>query len=180
MATSTAMYQVQTPMEMESMSTGFISQGYVIANRTPTSITLFKRKEFSIPWLVIGFFLCLIPLLIYLIVYATETDKMVVINLGVPGQAVAPSPVSGYGQPQMSGPPTGAPRSPDGNYWWDGYRWQPVQSTPYGTPPSSPYTPGSSPYSQPYGGGSTTYSGPNVPYPGASGPYQYPNDTQTH
>ncbi len=178
MATATTMLQVQTPIELESMSTGYIAQGYIIASRTPTSITLIKRKEFSVLWLVIGFILCVLPLLIYLIVYAADSDKMIVINLGPPGQGQPASGAygmmgaTGYSQPQLAGPPAGAPRSPDGNYWWDGQTWQPVQSSPYGTPPSSPFAPSPSPYSQPYGG--TPYSGPDVPYPGASGPYPTP------
>ena len=179
MATATVSLQVQTPMELETMSTGYIAQGYVIANRTPTSITLVKRKEFSITWLVIGFFLCLIPLLIYLIVYAAETDKMVVISLGAPAQQGSAPYVGGaYGTPQLMGPPTGAPRSPDGNYWWDGQAWQPVQapatgSAPLYGAPSAPYNPSSSPYSQPYGSQPYGATG-QPPYPGASGPYAPP------
>lgn len=31
--------------------------------------------------------------------------------------------------PAMAAPP-GAPVSPDGKYWWDGYRWQPSPASP--------------------------------------------------
>lgn len=131
-------------MEMEGIITSYIAQGFVIANRSPVSVTLMKRKEFSVLWTVIGFLLCILPLLIYLIVYASQSDQMIVINL-VNGQ----QPMGQTGVPQLLAPAT-APRSPDGNYWWDGQAWQPVQSLPYGgTQPSTPYQPSSVPYSQP-------------------------------
>ena len=38
------------------------------------SATLQKRKEFSVLWAVIGFLLCLLPFLIYLMVYASKPD----------------------------------------------------------------------------------------------------------
>ena len=40
---------------MESMINGYIAHGFIVANRTPTSVTLSKRKEFSVLWAVIGF-----------------------------------------------------------------------------------------------------------------------------
>lgn len=164
MATLSTTLQAQSPQELETMVNNYIAQGYSVVNRTPNQVTLLKRKEFSIPWLIIGFFLCLIPLLIYLIVYTSEQDKMVVISL------VGPQPGSYRGSPQLTAPPT-APRSPDGKYWWDGQAWQPVQGTGYGMPPSTPNMPSSSPYSAPYPPqqGSTPYP----PQPGAA-PYQPP------
>ena len=41
------------------------------------SATLSKKKEFSVLWAVIGFLICLFPLLIYIIWYAVQTDKVV-------------------------------------------------------------------------------------------------------
>lgn len=101
------------------MITGYIAQGYNVANRTPTSVTLIKRKQFSILWAVIGFVLCLLPLLIYLIVYAAESDQMVVITLM--GAQPAHPAIAAAGTI-----PLNAPRSPDGQYWWDGQQWRPV------------------------------------------------------
>lgn len=77
MATSVHRITVSTPQEMEQTITSYIAQGFVVQNKTPTSATLFKRKEFNIVWAVIGLLFCALPLLIYLIVYATEQDRMV-------------------------------------------------------------------------------------------------------
>src|SRR5258708_17645688 len=106
-------FPVYSEAQMEQTITSFIAQGYVLSNRTPSSATLFKKKEFSILWLVIGLLLCLIPLIVYLIIYASESDKMVQIYLADPaGAAVAP-------------PPSGQ-LSPDGCWRWDGSQWVPV------------------------------------------------------
>ena len=162
MATRTISLQAPTQQDIETMISSYIAQGFVVANRTPTSVTLTKRKEFSILWAVIGFFFCLLPLLIYLIVYAAESDQMVVISLAgtqpgyggaVSGQLPAPQAAYGYG-----GAPSGQlnpQRSPDGNYWWDGQTWRPVSeltnpgypTSPGTLPPSNdPYNPNSGPY----------------------------------
>ena len=58
--------------------TSYFAQGYVVVNKTATSVTLQKRKEFKVVWAIIGFLLCLIPLLVYLIVYATQPDTEIV------------------------------------------------------------------------------------------------------
>lgn len=63
---------------MEQVITSYIAQGFVVVNKTETSATLQKRKEFKVVWAVIGFVLCLLPLLIYLIVYATQPEVEVV------------------------------------------------------------------------------------------------------
>ena len=58
--------------ELESAIMSYIAQGFTLQNRTPAAVTMFKKKEFNILWAVIGFFLCILPLLIYCIVYATQ------------------------------------------------------------------------------------------------------------
>jgi hypothetical protein len=63
---------VSSVQEMESTVLSYLNQGFIVANKTPTSTTLQKRKEFSVVWAVVGFLLCIVPLLIYLIVYATK------------------------------------------------------------------------------------------------------------
>ena len=86
---------------------GLVMQGYVIASREPASVTMVKRKQFNVVWAVVGFFLCLFPLLVYLVVYATQSDEVVFVRVV---DAVQPQPVP-------------APLSPDGRYWWDGAQW---------------------------------------------------------
>lgn len=161
MATASMALQVNTTQEMESMIQGYIAQGFNIANRTPTSVTLIKRKEFSVLWAVIGFLVCLLPLLIYLIVYAAQSDQMVTITLagaqpaagyGTPAIASPAAAVSnpgygisqplasmpGYGTPQPAAAAAGNPGyqlSPDGQYFWDGQQWRPIAQFPAQTGP---------------------------------------------
>ncbi len=54
--------------------TSYFAQGFVVANKTANSVTLQKRKEFKVLWAVVGFFLCVLPLIVYVIVYATQAD----------------------------------------------------------------------------------------------------------
>ena len=104
---------VHDPAHLTSVIDGYVMQGFAVATRDPASVTMVKRKQFNVVWAVIGFFLCLLPLLIYLIVYASEQDQVVFIRV-----AAAPAlPASG----------TSPPLSPDGNYWWDGAAWRPVE-----------------------------------------------------
>jgi len=112
--------RVSSENEMEMAIASYISQGFVLSNRSPAGATMFKKKEFSILWLVVGFILCVVPLLIYLIVYAAQSDKMVQIQLVPASQAQLPASSTQVGL-----------RSDDGQWWWDGNAWQPVaQPTP--------------------------------------------------
>jgi hypothetical protein len=128
MATRSTAVQATSQQELENMVASYIAQGYNVANRTPSSVTMIKRKQFSVLWAVIGFIVCVLPLLIYLIVYALEDDQMVIINLGQPGESVQPQ-ISLAGPANTSGNMYGT-RSPDGRYWWDGTAWRPISATP--------------------------------------------------
>jgi len=90
-------------LQMESAVTGYIAKGFLVANRTPTSVTLVKRKQFSIVALVIGLILCVVPLLIYLVYYLTLQDQLIEITLAQVGQL-----------------------SPDAHWSWNGSSWVPV------------------------------------------------------
>lgn len=104
--------EVASHEQMQVEINRLIMMGYVVANQGPQSVTMIKRKEFSIPMLVIGLVLCLLPLLVYLIVYACQSDEVVEIRLVDPAQIQNTR---------------GAQMSPDGQYWWDGQAWQPVR-----------------------------------------------------
>jgi ABC-type glycerol-3-phosphate transport system permease component len=106
---------VYSEHQMEQTINSYIIHGYSMMNRTPASATMVKRKEFSILWLVIGLILCVLPLLIYLIIYATEKDRIVEIRL-----AQLPLHADGRALPPAT------QLSEDGQWWWDGSRWQPV------------------------------------------------------
>ena len=82
MAARTHRVMVSSPQEMERTITSYIAQGYAVVNKTQTAATMFKKKEFSILWAVVGLLLCVLPLLIYLIIYATRSDQMVEIIIG--------------------------------------------------------------------------------------------------
>ena len=72
---------VTEPEQMQMEITRLVSAGFTVANQSNRSVTLVKRKQFSIPILIIGFLLCVIPLLVYLVVYAFQSDQIVEIRL---------------------------------------------------------------------------------------------------
>jgi hypothetical protein len=121
---------VYSEAQLEQAIMSYIAQGFVLANRTPTSAAMFKKKEFSILWAVVGLILCLLPLLIYLIVYAAQSDQMVQIYLADPASIPASAPAAAPGQ-----------LSPDGRWRWDGARWQPAQPAPLPAPSVKPAEP---------------------------------------
>jgi hypothetical protein len=104
---------VTSQEELESTIMSYIAQGFTVSNRTPESVTLFKKKEFNIIWAVIGFFLCLLPLLVYCIVYVTQDDQMVVIRVA--------------SATTQLGAGTDVTWSEDRQWWWDGARWRDTQ-----------------------------------------------------
>jgi hypothetical protein len=122
--------RVQTAEEMQATTTRYVVQGYSVVTQTPTSVLLIKRKQFNIIWAVIGFFLCLLPLLVYLIYYMTQTDQLVQIELIVPHgstQAIPPSPGSGDARSASPDAPAQV-ISPDGTHYWDGQAWQLIET----------------------------------------------------
>lgn len=110
---------VGSERELDTAIAMYIAQGFVVANRSSNGATMFKKKEFQIVWAVIGFILCVFPLLIYLIVYASQSDQMVEIQLRPSDQQALPASPG-----QLVGT-----RSADGRWWWDGQAWQPVPDT---------------------------------------------------
>ena len=102
-------WTAQTPAELDNAVVTYMRQGFTIASRTPTVVTLIKPKQFSIVMLVIGLILFVLPLLIYVVYYLTLTDQIVEISLAAAHVGI---------------------RSADGYYWWDGAGWQPVAQLP--------------------------------------------------
>jgi hypothetical protein len=143
MAATTSIVQVHSAQEIESAVMNYVALGFVVSNRTPDSVVMYKRKEFNVVWAIVGLVLCLLPLLVYLVVYAVERDQMVEIRLAGAESGVAAQVGSGTSDPRMSDDrhywwdgsswrsaeqeaPTGARRSDDGHYWWDGTEWRAV------------------------------------------------------
>ena len=107
MAATTQVVPVPAAEYLDQAIQGWIVQGYTVANRTPYSVVMVKPKKFEPLWAVIGFLFCVIPLLVYLIVYATQEDQVVEIRVVPPL------------------PPGQGPLSSDGMFRWDGYAWVP-------------------------------------------------------
>lgn len=63
--------------ELEALVAAHAARGYELVARTPGSATLVKRKRFSLFWLAVGLVLCLVPLVVYLAVYAMQSDQVV-------------------------------------------------------------------------------------------------------
>jgi hypothetical protein len=133
-AASVQQVQVGSQHELESTITSYIAQGFVVSHRTPESATLFKKKEFNVIWAVVGFFLCLLPLLVYCIVYATQSDQMVMVTI-MAAQSSAELTWSEDRQWWWDGArrrdvlvelPPEAVLSDDRGTWWDGETWRPV------------------------------------------------------
>lgn len=81
MAAQVQVVEVETAPEMETAISSFVVQGYVLANKTANAATMVKKKEFSVLWAVIGLLICIIPLLVYVIIYAAESDKVIEIRM---------------------------------------------------------------------------------------------------
>lgn len=129
--------EVASHDQMQMEISRLIAMGFVVANQGPQSVTMIKRKEFSIPMLVIGLVLCLLPLLVYLIVYACQSDEVVEIRLVDPariqnqsGIQLTPDGMQWWDgaqwQSTLTSYPPQAVRSQDGNAWWDGRAWRPI------------------------------------------------------
>ena len=67
--------------ELEDKIPKYISDGYIVANRNADSVIMTKKKQFSILMAVIGFFLAVLPLVIYIIIYMCQSDKMIEIRV---------------------------------------------------------------------------------------------------
>jgi hypothetical protein len=82
-------FTVPNVQVMEARMTSFLAQGFIVAHKTDTSVTLQKKKEFNIVWAIVGLVLCILPLLIYLIVYITRPD-VELIEIAVSRTAIQP------------------------------------------------------------------------------------------
>ncbi len=129
---------VTEPEQMQLEITRLVAAGFTVANQSDRSVTLVKRKQFSIPMLIIGLLLCVVPLLIYLIVYASQSDQIVEIRL-IDKPKMTPYRASDHiaadsddAAPAEAGPVLQL--SPDGREWWDGTQWQ---STATSYPPTA-------------------------------------------
>lgn len=94
--------------ELELAVAGYVAQGFMVVNRTGGSATLRKPKQFNVPLAILGALFCGVGLLVYAIVYSSQSDQVVELRVGGPESRLA--------------------FSDDGRWWWDGTRWRPVPS----------------------------------------------------
>jgi hypothetical protein len=147
---------VTEPEQMQAQIMQLVAEGYTVANQSNRSVTLVKRKQFSIPLMLLGLLLCVLPLLIYLVVYALQRDQIIEIHLvedAAPQPYRASEHLAAQGRPSASVEPVlqlspdrqswwdgtawrstansyppNAAVAPDGNWWWDGLQWRPMPS----------------------------------------------------
>ena len=65
----------------------YLAKGFVVASSTAEKVVLQKKKEFKALWAVLGFLFCVLPLIIYIIVYVTQPDVEIVelyLDAGIP------------------------------------------------------------------------------------------------
>lgn len=103
MAVTATQVQVPDRAALDSAITSYIAQGFTVQNAGEDFVVLLKKKEFSVLWAVVGLVLCILPLLVYLVVYATQKDQLVEIRIAA-------------SQPQIHW-------SEDREQWWDGETW---------------------------------------------------------
>jgi hypothetical protein len=111
----------------------YSSRGYLLANKTETSATMRKPKEFNVLLAILGFLFCVVGLIVYAIVYSMQTDHVVeirVVERQVPKYMLSDDRRwwwdGGQWQDTLVRVPPGAERSPDSTQWWDGTSWRPV------------------------------------------------------
>ena len=69
---------VDSKESLQFTTTTYLAKGFVVANSTPDKVVMQKRKEFKALWAVIGFIFCVVPLVVYIIVYAIQPDVEIV------------------------------------------------------------------------------------------------------
>lgn len=128
---------VGDPRAFEMAIADYSARGFLLVSKTETSALLRKPKQFNVLLAILGAVLCLVGLIVYVIFYATQQDEVVEVRL-VDRQAAlegAPFTLSPDGnwwwdgqrwQDTRQSLPAGIQRSPDGTQWWDGVAWRPV------------------------------------------------------
>jgi len=145
MSANTSTVQVPDATAMRAAIDSYIVLGFQVATQDATSATMRKPKQFNALWAVIGFVLCLLPLLIYLIVYASEKDQVVrVVIVGRSAFQLSADGAWWWAADRQTwvafanALPPGAQISPDRRHWWDGSAWNPMPSS---DPPSAAQSP---------------------------------------
>jgi hypothetical protein len=67
--------------DLETTMTSYIAQGYTVMAQTETAIIMIKKKQLNMVWMIVGALLCLIPLIIELVRYSNDEDRIIEIKL---------------------------------------------------------------------------------------------------
>jgi hypothetical protein len=110
------------PQQLDQLILSYVAQGYKLEMQTDTRALLIKKRELNIVWVLVGLFLCFIPLVIELVRYYKDEDLIVELRL---------TPVDGSGASEPPLPPGKVQGdephlSADGTQWWDGTQWHRV------------------------------------------------------
>lgn len=81
MAVQTDVVQVADPAGLEQAVTGYMSQGYSVLRQQPTLVVLGKNRELKWSYLIVGFLLCTIPGVAYLIWYSQQKDRRIEVRI---------------------------------------------------------------------------------------------------
>jgi hypothetical protein len=128
---------VGSDQELEVTVANYVTQGFMVINKTPGSATVRRPKQFNVLLAVLGLLFCGVGLLVYAIIYSLQSDTVVQITV-VERQREPQPRLTGDGRwwwdgqawqdTQVSVPP-GVRRSNDGTQWWDGTTWRPVPAS---------------------------------------------------
>lgn len=168
MAVAAAQVHVHDQSALDSTITSYIAQGFTVQNRGEDFAVMFKKKEFNVLWAIVGFCLCLLPLLIYAVVYSTQRDQLVEIRIVQRAGEVQWSEDRQYWWDGTAWThvdtalPPKIQISPDGHHFWDGATWRSMRATsePAGLAAAgSDAQTGDAPTQQPAGGAAPTQEG---------------------
>jgi hypothetical protein len=123
--------------EFEMAIASYSAAGFLLVSKTETSALLRKPKQFNVLLAILGAVLCLVGFVVYVIYYAAQQDEVVEVRLvdrqaALEGEPYTLSPDGNFWwdgqrwQDTRRSLPPGIQRSPDGTQWWDGVNWRPV------------------------------------------------------
>jgi len=69
---------VDTKEALQFSTTTYLAKGFVVANALPDKVVMQKKKEFKALWAILGFFFCVIPLVVYIIYYVAQPEVEIV------------------------------------------------------------------------------------------------------
>ena len=68
---------VPSPAALDQAVRHHLAQGYVLQASGPGFAHLYKAKRFNVFWAVVGTAVCVVPVLVYLLVYLLQQDLLI-------------------------------------------------------------------------------------------------------